>query len=97
MSGEVILAVSIPIVALVILVGIISVVMRRCHRKRMDKLLGEISLRKSLLAMSDQFPQVIFIFFSFFCRWENNNWLFDKIFEFYNYIVLVLNACFVWL
>ena len=38
MSGEVILAVALPIVALFVLVGIISEVMRRCHRKRMEKL-----------------------------------------------------------
>ena len=42
MSGEVILAVAIPIVALIILVGIISVIMRRYHRKRMEKLAASL-------------------------------------------------------
>jgi hypothetical protein len=94
MSGEVILAVSIPIVALVILVGIISVVMRRCHRKRMDKLLGEISLRKSLLAMSNRFPKVIFIFFSLFVGGKTT---IGFLIKYLNFIIIscVLNACFV--
>jgi len=37
-----VLAVSLPIVGLVILAAVIVVVMRRFHRRRMNKILGEL-------------------------------------------------------
>ena len=38
-----VLAVSLPIVGVVILAAVIVVVMRRFHRKRMNKILGELA------------------------------------------------------
>lgn len=45
------MAVSLPIVGVVILAAVIVVVMRRFHRKRMTKMLGKLTPHKSYIRL----------------------------------------------
>ena len=51
MSRGFVLAVSLPIVGVVILAAVIVVVMRRFHRKRMTKMLGKLTPHKSYIRL----------------------------------------------